>query len=200
MDSNRPITPITRRFFLRLTSVSLLASPLFEPLPLLPGTWRFFDATEAQTIDALCERIIPADKDPGASWAGVVQFIDRKLAGYYHRHQPLYRRGLHGLHESCLALFGKAFVDLTPTQQDELLAKLESNQAPGNIWKQISARDFFNRLVDHTLQGFYGGPRHGGNRDAVSWQMLGLPTAPMRSRRPVTAPWSAAPDQPSEKP
>jgi len=200
MDSNRPITPITRRLFLRLTSATVLAGPLLQPLPLLAGTWRFFDATEAQTIDALCERIIPADEDPGASWAGVVEFIDRKLAGYYRRHQQLYRRGLQGVHESSLALFGKAFVDLTAAQQDELLAKLESNQAPGETWKQISAGDFFSRLVDHTLQGFYGGPRHGGNRDAVSWQMLGLPTAPVRSRRPTTAPWSSAPDQPSEKP
>jgi gluconate 2-dehydrogenase gamma chain len=190
MDPNLPATPITRRFFLRLTSVSLLASPLFEPLPLLPGTWRFFDATEAQTIDALCERIIPVDQDPGASWAGVVHYIDRKLAGYFRRHQRLYRLGLQGLHESSLALFGKAFIDLTPAQQDELLAKLESNQAPGNTWKQISASEFFNRLVEHTIQGFYGGPRHGGNRDAVSWLMLGLATAPIRSRRPVTAPWS----------
>jgi len=33
----------------------------------------------------MCERIIPADKDPGAAWAGVVDFIDRKLVGYHRR-------------------------------------------------------------------------------------------------------------------
>jgi gluconate 2-dehydrogenase gamma chain len=201
MDPNQPVTRITRRSFLRLTSTGLLAAgPLVHSLPAHASDWRFFDASEAATIDALCERIIPADQDPGASWAGVVQFIDSKLASYYRRHQQLYRRGLQGVHESCFTLFGKAFVELTPAQQDELLAKLESNRAPGDTWKQVSAGDFFNRLVDHTLQGFYGGPRHGGNRDAVSWQMLGLPTAPVRSRRPTTAPWSVAPDQPSEKP
>jgi len=54
-------------------------------------------------------------------------------------------------------------------------------------------------LVDHTIQGFYGGPRHGGNRDAVSWRMLGLPTAPVRSRRPLTAPWSTTPNPPTIK-
>jgi gluconate 2-dehydrogenase gamma chain len=190
---------MTRRFFLRASSATLFAAPLLQPLPVLAGTWRFFDGTEADTIVALCERIIPADEDPGASWAGVVHFIDRKLSGYYRCYQKLYRLGLQGVHESSLALFGKAFVELTSAQQDDLLTKLESNHAPGNIWKQASANEFFNLLVDHTLQGFYGGPRHGGNRDAVSWRMLGMPTAPVRSRRPLTAPWSAATDAPPEK-
>jgi len=192
--------PMTRRFFLRVSSATLLAAPLFQPLPVLAGTaWRFFDETEAATIVALCERIIPADADPGSTWAGVVQFIDCKLAGYYHRYQQLYRLGLQGVHQSSLALFGKAFVDLSGVQQDDLLQKLELKQAPGNIWKQVSATEFFDRLVDHTIQGFYGGPRHGGNRDAVSWRMLGLPTAPVRSRRPLTAPWSTTPNPPTIK-
>jgi len=199
MDPSLPAKPMTRRFFLRVSSATLLAAPLFQPLPALAGTWRFFDETEAATIVALCERIVPADEDPGATWAGVVQFIDRKLTGYYHRYQQLYRLGLQGVHQSSLALFGKAFVDLSGVQQDDLLRKLESNQAPGNIWKQVSATEFFDRLVDHTIQGFYGGPRHGGNRDAVSWRMLGLPTAPVRSRRPLTAPWSTTPNPPTIK-
>ncbi len=192
MDSNFPARQMTRRFFLRASSATLLAAPLFQPLPALAGTWRFLEESEAKTIVALCERIVPADHDPGATWAGVVEFIDRKLAGYYRPYRQLYRLGLQGVHESSVALFGRPFVNLASTQQDELLKKLESNQAPGNIWKQTSASEFFDRLVDHTLQGFYGGPRHGGNRDAVSWRMLGLPTAPVRSRRPLTAPWSIA--------
>jgi len=189
---------MSRRFFLRVSSATLLAAPLFQPLPVLAGSsWRFLSETEAATIVALCERIIPADADPGATWAGVVQFIDRKLAGYYQRYQQLYRLGLQGIHQSSLALYSKPFVELSADQQDELLRKLESNQAPGDLWKQVSAADFFDRLVDHTIQGFYGGPRHGGNRDAVSWHMLNLPTAPIRSRRPLTAPWSTNPNAPS---
>ena len=191
---------MTRRFFLRVSSATLLAAPLFPPLPALAGTsCRFFDDSESATIVALCERIIPADADPGATWAGVVQFIDRQLAGYYHHYQQLYRLGLKGIHQSSLVLFNKPFVELSDVQQDELLHKLEANQAPGDIWKQVSAAEFFDRLVDHTIQGFYGGPRHGGNRDAISWHMLNLPTAPVRSRRPLTAPWSTNPDAPAAK-
>jgi len=138
----------------------------------------------------MCERIIPADEDPGAAWAGVVRFIDRKLAGYHRRHLPLYRSGLQGVHQSSLALFNLEFVELTNDQQDALLRKLEANQAPGATWKEVSAAEFFSRLVDHTLQGFYGGPRHGGNRDLTSWRMLGLPTPILRSQRPLDAPWA----------
>jgi len=37
-------------------------------------------------------------------------------------------------------------------------------------------------VVSHTMQGYYGDPRHGGNRDAVSWTMLGVPASPIRGR------------------
>jgi gluconate 2-dehydrogenase gamma chain len=33
------------------------------------------------------------------------------------------------------------------------------------------------------MQGFYGDPRHGGNREGVSWKMLGLPYPPIRGRQ-----------------
>jgi gluconate 2-dehydrogenase gamma chain len=189
---------MTRRFFLRASSATLLAAPLFPAMPILGGAWRFFTDAEAEAVVALCERIIPADRDPGAAWAGVVYFIDRKLAGYYHRHQALFRLGIQGVNESSRNLFGKPFVNLASNEQDDLLRKLESGQAPGEIWKQASAPEFFNLLVEHTIQGFYGGPRHGGNRDAISWRMLGAPTAPVRSRRPLTAPWFTPPASPPQ--
>jgi len=41
---------------------------------------------------------------------------------------------------------------------------------------------FFNLVRSHTFEGYYGSPRHGGNRDAVSWRMLGLAEPPVRWR------------------
>jgi gluconate 2-dehydrogenase gamma chain len=200
MHQNLPDHQVTRRFFLRASSATLIGASLFPTLPMLGGSWRFFTPAEAETVSALCERIIPADQDPGAAWAGVVHYIDRKLAGYYRRYQKLYRLGIQGVAESAKIQFGKSFMELNGDQQDELLRKLESNQAPGEVWKQISSAEFFNLVVEHTLQGFYGGPRHGGNRDAASWRMLDLPTAPVRSRRPTTATWSLPKATPPEQP
>ena len=45
------------------------------------------------------------------------------------------------------------------------------------------AKAFFDLVLAHTMQGFYGDPRHGGNREAVSWKMLALPFPPVRGRR-----------------
>ncbi len=37
-------------------------------------------------------------------------------------------------------------------------------------------------VLAHTMQGFYGSPRHGGNRDYASWRMLRVPASPVRGR------------------
>ena len=49
-------------------------------------------------------------------------------------------------------------------------------------WKEISSKDFFTLILGHTMQGYYGDPRHGGNRGRASWKMLGLPYPPIRGR------------------
>ena len=190
MDGVPPAGPISRRTFLRASAVTVLAAPLVRWPTFTGASHRFFTDAEAATVEALCERIIPADADPGAAWAGVVEFLDRKLVGYHRRYQGLYRAGLQGVDETARQLFQQDFVHLAAAQQDELLRRLEANDAPGEAWSRVAPRDFFGRLVEHTLEGFYGGPRHGGNRDAVSWRMLGLPTPPVRSRRPLKADWS----------
>jgi gluconate 2-dehydrogenase gamma chain len=128
-----------------------------------PSPWRFLTQPEADTLAAVCSRIIPADQDPGAAEAGVVDFIDRQLAGFYKVHQKAYRDGL--------ASLGATFVKLHGEEQTAVLKALEKKRSP-----------FFELVLTHTMQGYYGSPRHGGNRDAVSWRMLGVPYPPVRGR------------------
>lgn len=144
--------------------------------------WRFFTIDEARALAAMADQIIPPDQDPGASWAGVVNYIDRQLCGPYKELQSKYRLGLAGIDHSGRAAHGKLFADLESAQQIELLQQLETGKAQGSIWKQISSSEFFSMVVDHTMQGFYGDPRHGGNREGVSWKMLDLPYPPIRGR------------------
>ena len=49
-------------------------------------------------------------------------------------------------------------------------------------WAGVEPTAFFALLRDHTMMGFYGDPRHGGNKDRVSWRMLGVPDPPIRGR------------------
>ena len=172
---------LSRRKFIKL-AVSVAASGSAISCAGMISPWRFLSIEGAKTIEAICEHIVPADQDPGATQAGVVFFFDRQLVGYLKRWQATYREGIAGVDQTSLALFRKKFVDLPPKQQAEVLTALEKNEAPGEIWKRRSAREFFDLVVSHTMQGFYGDPRHGGNRDRASWKMLGLPYPPIRGR------------------
>jgi gluconate 2-dehydrogenase gamma chain len=144
--------------------------------------WRFISVNEARTLMALCDQIIPPDQDPGASWAGVANYIDRQLCGSLKRYRKSYREGIAGVEQSSRVLHNTDFSSLSEKQQNDLMHLLEEGRAPGEIWKKISSSDFFSLLVEHTRQGFYGDPRHGGNRDAAAWKMLGLPYPPIRGR------------------
>ena len=138
------------------------------------GTWHFFTPAEARLVEAVAEQIIPADKDPGAKDAGVVVFIDRQLVGPYTRHQLAYRDGLRALQETCRQQFAKPFEALAWDDQTKVLAALEAGRGPQELWKSPTGREFFNLVLEHTKQGFYGSPQDGGNRNYVSYQMLGL--------------------------
>ena len=144
--------------------------------------WRFLTLDEARTLAVICDRIVPPDQDPGAAWAGVVAYIDRQLCGPFENLQQTYRRGIAGVDESSRLLFGKSFADLDAPQQIDILHRLEDGRAPGAIWKETSASEFFSLVIDHTMQGYYGDPRHGGNREGASWKMLGVPYPPIRGR------------------
>ncbi len=150
--------------------------------------WRFFSVDEARCLAAISDQIIPADQDPGASWAGVLEYIDRQLCGPFENLRSTYRRGLAGVDQSSRSLHGQVFADLDSNQQIDMLHRLEDGKAPGAIWREISSSEFFGSVVDHTMQGFYGDPRHGGNREGVSWKMLGLAYPPIRGRIRIDRP------------
>ena len=178
MDSAK----LNRRAFLQAAASAAAAAGVTVGCTSNRSPWRFLRIDEARTLAVIVDQIIPADQDPGASWAGVVNYIDRQLCGPYKNLQWTYRLGLSGVDQSSRALYGKLFADLNSAQQIELLQQLENGKAHGTIWKQISSSEFFNTVVDHTMQGFYGDPRHGGNREGVSWKMLDLPYPPIRGR------------------
>lgn len=133
--------------------------------------WRVFTDDEASILAALCDQIIPPDDFPGAAEAGAVEYIDRQLSGHFRDLRNLYRTGLAAANELSLQQFGRGFTAATFEQQTLITRRLEGEQP-----------QFFTQLLNHTMQGFYGSPRHGGNRDAVSWHMLGLDEPPLRGR------------------
>ena len=173
---------LNRRAFLQAALAAAAAAGTSVACSRNRSPWRFFTIDEARALAAVADQIIPPDQDPGASWAGVVTYIDRQLIGPFQNLQDTYRRGLAGIDESSRQLHGKLFADLDARKQEELLRRFEAGKAPGSTWTQLSPKEFFSLLIDHTMQGFYGDPRHGGNRDRISWKMLNLPYPPVRGR------------------
>ncbi len=170
------------------------------PKPAITDRWVFFTAPEAETVEAIVDRIIPPDAEtPGGKWAGCAVYIDNQLAGGYGSSEGLYkqgpfekgtpqqgsqspltpavqyRRGLAALNDYCKSKYeGKTFAQLPDQTKDEVLTELEKGAV------QLSGQDsktFFKHLLKDTREGFFADPIYGGNRDMVGWAMIGFPGA-----------------------
>lgn len=136
----------------------------------------FFNHADAATVAAFTERLVPSAPDkPGARDADVLNYIDLALAGAYVDSQDLYRRGLAQLEAYCRGTYKQPFVRLSPEQQDEVITALESDKATG--FSYPTAREFFNTLRIHTIEGMFADPLYGGNRDFAGWRLVGFPGA-----------------------
>src|SRR5258707_4022226 len=167
------------------------------PVPVRPGPWLFLMADEAALVEAAVDRLIPPDdRGPGGKDAGCAVFIDRQLAGRYGRGDGLYLRppfmrglatqgyqmpdapaaryrvALRALADYVKTAFaGKSFPQLSPDDQDKVLAGLES----GSIaLKDVSGTQFFVLLLQNTQEGFFADPLYGGNRDMAGWKLVRL--------------------------
>jgi gluconate 2-dehydrogenase gamma chain len=130
-------------------------------------------AAEADTVEAIVERLVPSEGDGlGAAEARVARYIDRALAGEPRDLLPSYSANLAALDVHSQATFGDPFAQLSAAEQDAILTALEQNRAPGFV---PSSAAFFETVREHTLQGMFGDPFHGGNDDFVGWDLLGFP-------------------------
>jgi gluconate 2-dehydrogenase gamma chain len=160
----------------------------------------YFTDSEAATVEALADRIIPPDpQTPGGKDAGCAVFIDRQLAGPYgHReglytHPPflqgakeqgpqsaqnpaqVYRAALAALDRYCRSREnGKPWLELAAERQDEVLLGLEKGTVE---LEGIDGKSFFDTLLKDMQGGFFADPVYGGNRDMCAWKMIGFPGA-----------------------
>lgn len=147
---------------------------------------RFFTAREAMVVVAACERIFPADESgPGATQAGAMVYIDRQLAGPYGTDKYRYTKapfaesapgpGYQGketpreTYRTGIPKLGGDFAAVDGGTQDQRLKALERTH-------------FFQLLRQHTIEGMFCDPMHGGNAGLIGWQLLGYPGPQMSYR------------------
>jgi gluconate 2-dehydrogenase gamma chain len=144
--------------------------------PMGGGHGAFFNHDDAATIAAFTERLMPGAPDkPGASDAGVLNYIDLALSGAYSELQDFYRRGLAQLDAYCRKTHNGPFQRLSAAHQDDVIAALEEGKATGFTWP--TAQEFFNTVRTHTMEGMFADPLYGGNKDFAGWRLVGFPGA-----------------------
>ncbi len=148
------------------------------------------DPRHVATLTAVVDRIIPTDHDPGAREAGTIAYVLERA-----RAEPAlaarYRALADHLDELVLSSpTAGSFATLGVDEQDRLLNGIDPSESG------------LDSIVAYAMEGFYGDPRHGGNRDAVSWQMLGFPgpTAPRGYTSPLGWYDATTPIDPRDRP
>jgi gluconate 2-dehydrogenase gamma chain len=157
-------------------------------------------AIEAAFLSAAYDTFIPADKlSPSGTDCGLVTYMDRQLAGAWGGGARLYRSGpfLQGKpgHGYQLPLtpreyfaagikaanawtrktYGKDFDRLSPADRDTALKTMEVGKAE---FADFNGKQFFEALYQSAMEGFFADPIYGGNRNKVSWRMVGYPGLP----------------------
>jgi len=167
------------------------------PLGNEPEAYIYFTEPEATFIEAAVERLIPTDAHgPGARSAGVAFFIDQQLVGafgtaakmyrsgpwgpstpmqgYQLRQTPaeVYRQGIAATEAYCNKTYQMNFNQLSAAQQDDVLKGLDGGTIKFDV---VPAKAFFEMLLQNTVEGWFGDPLYGGNRDKVGWKLVGFP-------------------------
>jgi gluconate 2-dehydrogenase gamma chain len=193
---------LTRRTFVQTAGALVVSAalPSFSVAQRSDGrtAYRFFSAAEASFVEAAVERLIPAEPEwPGAGAAGVPNYIDLQLAGPYGAGDrlflggpikpglpgqgyqlgltpaELYRTSLRAIGEQ-LSRRGLDFAGAPAQEQDAFLSELEAGRLDLG---GFSSAIFFETLLANTIEGYFADPAYGGNRDMVSWRMIGFPGA-----------------------
>jgi gluconate 2-dehydrogenase gamma chain len=170
------------------------------PAPAASEAYLTLTATEAAFLSAAYDTFIPADKlSPSGTDCGLVTYMDRQLAGAWGNGARFYRNGpfLAGKPEHGYQLpltpreyfsagikaanawtrktYGKDFDRLAPAERDAALKAIEAGKAE---FADFTSKPFFEALYQSAMEGFFADPIYGGNRNKVSWRMVGYPGLP----------------------
>jgi hypothetical protein len=202
---------LTRREFIKISAIGLattgaaaatariIAIPpdtgLPDPYPGVPpqkpiipspgSSTRFFSEHQYALVATLAALIVPTDEDPGATEAGVVDYID-ELVAQSEREQPTYVDGLAWLDEFSQEKQDKDFLSLDVREQIDLLRSAYEADAMRNrsisgflervdrkiekIWDDVFGvgnvpRRFLRQIRRDVFFGYYSNP--------IGWKVVG---------------------------
>ena len=160
----RALDPVSRRTILAGAFVPLTALTSNAQQAIPPELNR--------VLEAFIDRLIPADDlGPGAVQSGVAAYIHRALAGPFANDKAAFLANLRELDAYARRRYGGAFAELPPDQRDLIVFEMERGSAPGFA----KAQECFNDVRTLTMEGMFGDPYYGGNKNFAGWDLVRYP-------------------------
>jgi gluconate 2-dehydrogenase gamma chain len=189
-----------------MMSADAVAEPQAAAAPAAPAApapaahaYTYLSPPEAAFVETAVDQLIPADDvTPGGTECGIATFIDRQLAGAWGSGDRMYMQGpwqkgtpsqgyqlpmtpaeffraaIAATNAHCRKTLQKEFDRLPRDQQVAVLQDLEAGKV---ALDPLSGQQFFDLLLNLTMQGLFADPVYGGNRDKIGWKMIGFPGA-----------------------
>jgi gluconate 2-dehydrogenase gamma chain len=155
----------------------VLASAAIVPVAALQSAAEsldsIFSTTQRRCLEAFTNRLVPHDEyGPGAVECGVVEYMDRSLAGPLAEIRSAFLAGLDAVDAFSREMQGAVLDEITPDKQDAVLSALERNTANGFV---PGSAAFFGLVRRLTLEGMFSDPSYGGNRNFAGWDLIRYP-------------------------
>jgi gluconate 2-dehydrogenase gamma chain len=159
--------------------------------------YTFLTPPEAAFVEAFVDVLVPADElTSSGTDLGLATFIDRQLAGAWGKGDRLYqqgpwaqgapgqgyqlpltpaeffRAGIVEVNKHCKQEYGKEFDRLAPADRQKVLEGLDKSAF---VLDRLSGKQFFEVAYQATIEGLFGDPIYGGNKNKAGWKMIGYP-------------------------
>ena len=162
-----------------------------------PG-YTYLKPQEAAFVEAVVDHMVPKDELTGSGTEiGLATYIDRALAGGWGKGDRLYMQGpwlpgsanqgyqlpltpaelyraaIQGCDAYCRKTWSKDFAGCAAGQKETFLKDLSAGKI--TLSGGLPGRAFFVMLHENVMEGLFGDPVYGGNKDKVGWKMIGFP-------------------------
>lgn len=143
---------------------------------------RFFDELQFQTLEAVCDRVMPQpersvkDKVPIAPWIDAKLHVNQTNGTRYPPLPPqreCWRRGMDAMEAEAQARLRRAFHRLDRTEQDMLLRAIDKGEVQAPDWDGLPPQMFMRKsLLPEIVEVYYAHP--------AAWSEIGFggPAAP----------------------
>src|SRR5580692_1098432 len=167
-----PPEEISRRAVIVSAALVPVAALAQAPAPAPAPVTSALSDSQLRILAAFVDRLTPKDElSPSASASGVPEYINRALADYLAGEKPAFIEGLESTDAFARRSQTRPFIDLSAEKQDAVLTAMESGNAEGFA----NARAFFNRARRLTMEGMFGDPFYGGNKNFAGWDLIRYP-------------------------